>query len=86
VFVRFKIPPPNSIPEAEARQLADALGQVGGDSSELAAKIRRGWTTTPEVGLSKSEGQLMLNAWPGAKLEGERALALKNSLMKYVQG
>ena len=86
MLVRFKIPPPNSIPEAEARQLADALGQVGADSSELAARIRRGWTTTPEVDLSKSEGQLLLNAWPHAKLDGERAFALKNSLMRYVEG
>ena len=86
MLVRFKIPPPNSIPEAEARQLADALGQVGGDSSELAARIRRGWTTTPEVDLSKPEGQLILDAWPQADLDGERAIALKGSLMKYVQG
>lgn len=86
MLVRFKIPPPNSIPEAEARQLAGALGQMGGDSKELAIRIRRGWTTAPVVELSKAEGQLILDAWPQAGLDSEQASALKDSLTKYVSG
>lgn len=86
MLVKFKIPPPNSIPEADAWQLAGALGRMGGDSKELAIRIKKGWTTAPEVDLSKYEGQLILDVWPHTKLDSEQAAALKNSLTKYVYG